>query len=88
MDFRRSFAALALVTLIAGCATTIAPTYTSEKPDIMRIGGSQPPNAEPTVENTGSFCVKTTESWKEDGKTPDGQPLWSKDTTRKVVPCQ
>jgi hypothetical protein len=88
MLFRRSLAALALVSLVAGCATTIAPTYTSEKQNIMRIGGDKPSSKEPSVESTGSFCVQTSEVWHEDGTTPDGQTLWAKDTMRKVVPCQ
>jgi hypothetical protein len=51
------------------------------------VGGEQPPNSAPTVENAGSFCVQVSEVWHSDGKTPDGQKLWSKDTLRKVVPC-
>lgn len=88
MLFRRSLAALALVSLVAGCATTISPTYTSEKENIMRIGGDKPTAKEPRVESTGSFCVQTSEVWHEDGSTPDGQTLWAKDTIRKVVPCK
>ena len=88
MDFRRSFAVMALVAMTAGCATTIAPTYNSQKPDIMRIGGDRPTDPAPVVENTGSFCVQTTDTWHEDGETPDGQTLWAKDTVRKVVPCK
>lgn len=88
MLFRRSLAALALVSMVAGCATTISPTYTSEKENIMRIGGDKPSAKEPRVESTGSFCVQTSEVWHEDGTTPDGQTLWAKDTIRKVVPCK
>lgn len=88
MDFRRSIAIVALAYLAAGCATTISPTYSAEKPKIMRIGGDKPNNPEPVIESTGSFCVQTADSWHEDGKTPDGQTLWAKDTIRKVVPCQ
>lgn len=88
MVLRRSMAVLALAALASGCATTIAPTYSSEKPDIMRIGGDQPPNPEPTAESTGSYCVETSERWHENGKTPDNQTLWAKDTLRRVVPCR
>lgn len=87
MLFRRSLAAIALVSLVAGCATTIAPTYTAEKPDIMRIGGDKPATPEAKLESAGSFCVQTSDSWHDDGKTPDGQTLWAKNTARKVVPC-
>lgn len=87
MSLIRPFALIAVVAL-AGCATTIAPTYTTSNPDIMRIGGSKPENAAPVVENSGSFCVETTEQWNDHGKTPDGQSLWAKDTIRRVVPCQ
>jgi hypothetical protein len=87
MALHRSVAVIALVSVVSGCTNTIAPTYTSHNPDIMQIGGSQPVSPDPAVENVGSFCVQTTEVWKADGKTPDGQSLWSKDTLRTVVPC-
>jgi hypothetical protein len=83
----RPLALIAALSL-AGCATTIAPTYTTSNPDIMRIGGDQPEKPAPVVENSGSFCVETAEQWNEHGKTPDGQTLWAKDTLRRVVPCQ
>lgn len=88
MNFCRCFTVITLAAMTVGCATTIAPTYESQKPDIMRIGGERPTNPPPVVENTGSFCIETTDSWHEDGETPDGQTLWAKDTVRKVVPCK
>jgi hypothetical protein len=87
MSLIRASVLIAVATL-AGCATTIAPTYTTSNPDIMRIGGSKPENPAAVVENSGSFCVETSEQWNDHGKTPDGQSLWAKDTIRRVVPCQ
>ncbi|MCC5883088.1 MAG: hypothetical protein JJU25_10685 [Halomonas sp.] len=76
--------------LIAGCAgnSTIAPRYTTDNPDQLRIGGERPSNPDVRIENAGSFCMEVSERWNEHGKTPDGQVLWAKDTLRKVVPCQ
>ena len=91
MNFCRSFTVItltALTLLTSGCATTIAPTYNSQKPDILRIGGDSPTNPDPVVENTGSFCVETTESWHEDGETPDGQTLWAKRHCAQSGPLQ
>lgn len=77
---------------LAGCGvfgtTTIPPNYTSANPDLMRIGGEAPSNKEPEMINMGSYCLQVTEKWKEDGKTPDGQRIWSKDSFRKAVPCR
>jgi len=28
------------------------------------------------------------DKWKTDGKTPDGQMIWTKDSFRKVIPCR
>ncbi|QJQ93830.1 MULTISPECIES: hypothetical protein [Halomonadaceae] len=51
------FAALA-----AGCASnTIAPRYTSDNPDILRVGGERPANPEVRTENAGSYCERR---WK------------------------
>jgi hypothetical protein len=88
MALRRCFAVVVVASLAAGCATTIAPNYTSEKPNIMRIGGDRPEAAPVKVENTGSYCVESSERWNEHGKTPDGQSLWARDTLRRVVPCK
>lgn len=78
------FAGLAL----AGCAgSTITPNYQSTNTEALRIGGKQPPASEPLVENMGSYCLQTMEVWHQDGKTPDGQALWTKDSKRNIVPC-
>ncbi len=72
---------------VSGCASnTIVPSYANSNPS-LQVGGEQPANGAPTVENAGSFCLQVTEIWHADGKTPDGQKLWAKDTLRKVVPC-
>lgn len=89
MSIRRILAFTLLASTLLACTnSTIAPTYTSERPKIIRIGGDQPMNPSPTIENAGSFCVQISEVWHQDGKTPDGQTLWAKDTIRKVVPCK
>lgn len=73
---------------LAGCAgNTIVPSYATSNPN-LQVGGDKPVDVGPTVENAGSFCLQVTEQWHEDGKTPDGQKLWSRDTYRKVVPCK
>lgn len=78
-----------LVVLLGGCASgAIAPSYTSENPDIMRIGNQRPADPQVTVESLGSYCLEITETWSEQGATPDGQMLWALNTQRKVVPCQ
>jgi len=81
------YAALAIT--MAGCgAATIKPNYTSIDVEMMRIGGDTPADTEPEVVNLGSYCLKVSEKWKADGKTPDGQTIWSKDSLRNVIPCQ
>ncbi|WP_458524625.1 hypothetical protein [Onishia taeanensis] len=88
MRFSPILPVLALATLIAGCAgSAIAPNYTSQNPDIMRIGNERPADPQVETENLGSYCVKVTETWNEQGETPDGQQLWALDTQRSVVPC-
>ncbi|MBM4227763.1 MAG: hypothetical protein FJ164_08470 [Gammaproteobacteria bacterium] len=78
---------LAAASLLSGCAgNTIAPSYATTNPNIQ-VGGQKPVDLAPTLENAGSFCLEITEKWHEDGKTPDGQKLYAKDTARKVVPC-
>ena len=75
--------------VLAGCGTTtINPNYTSANPDLMRIGGNEPSSTDPQILNLGSYCLQVTEEWKVDGKTPDGQIIWTKDSSRKVVPCR
>ncbi|MCC7411068.1 MAG: hypothetical protein IT495_05485 [Gammaproteobacteria bacterium] len=73
--------------LLAGCASnTIVPTYNTSDPN-LQVGGKRPQDSPPQVENAGSFCLQVEEKWHTDGKTPDGQALWTRDTFRKVVPC-
>ena len=89
MPLRRCLPVLLLTTLVAGCASsTIAPSYTTDNPDVMRIGGERPANRDASVESAGSVCLEPAERWNEHGRTPDGQTLWAKDTLRKVVPCK
>ncbi len=79
----------AVAAALAGCgAKTIPPSYTSANPDLMRIGGDEPENKEAQILNLGSYCLQVLEEWKVDGKTPDGQTIWTKDSYRKVVPCR
>ncbi|WP_319589073.1 hypothetical protein [uncultured Desulfobulbus sp.] len=74
---------------LTGCgAATIAPNYSSTNPDLMRIGGEAPGNKEPETINMGSYCLQVLDKWKTDGKTPDGQMIWTKDSFRKVIPCR
>jgi hypothetical protein len=78
-----------LAAAASGCGTaTIKPNYTSTDTDLMKIGGEKPIDKEPEIINMGSYCLKVTETWKADGKTPDGQSIWSKDSLREAVPCQ
>lgn len=86
MTLRRCLSVFVVAAVASGCASTIAPQYTTEKPDIMRIG-ERPQDPAPVKEKAGSFCIEVTEKWHEDGDTPDGQTLWAKDTLRRVVNC-
>ena len=82
-------ASAALALTLAGCgATTIAPTYQSTNPDLMRVGGDVPGQKEPEIINMGSYCLQVIDKWKVDGQTPDGQKIYTKDSYRKVVPCR
>ena len=86
MLFRISVLGSAL--LLSACAgKTIVPNYQNSNP-FLQVGGEQPANSAPVVENAGSFCLEVSEVWHSDGKTPDGQKLFAKDTQRKVVPCE
>lgn len=88
MALRRLLPVMGIVTLLAGCASgAIAPNYTSENPEIMRIGNERPADPQVTTESLGSYCLKITETWHEEGETPDGQKLWALNTQRNVVPC-
>lgn len=83
------FLCAAIAITMAGCgAATIAPNYSSMDAELMRIGGDTPVDKEPEIVNLGSYCLKVTERWKADGKTPDGQTIWSKDSLRIVTPCK
>lgn len=84
---RRLTICIACAALLTGCATqTIVPSYDTSNPD-LQIGGSRPQDAPPRIEPAGSFCLEVSERWHLDGRTPDGTALWSRDTLRKVVPC-
>lgn len=84
----RLFLACTVIVTFASCGTaTIKPSYTSTNPDVLRIGSDKPNEKSPETINMGSYCLQVAEQWKEDGKTPDDQIIWSKDTIRKVVPC-
>jgi hypothetical protein len=77
-----------LAATLTGCGvSTIVPNYSSTNPDLMRIGGEMPSQKEPEMLNLGSYCLQVTDKWKPDGKTPDSQMIWSKDSYRKAVPC-
>jgi hypothetical protein len=74
-------------TLLAGCGTTtIRPDYASTS-EYLQIGGRKPVNPTPTIENAGAFCLEVREEWSEDGRTPDGEPLFTRDTLRRAVAC-
>ncbi|MBI5593362.1 MAG: hypothetical protein HY881_23140 [Deltaproteobacteria bacterium] len=76
------------VTMTACGMATIKPNYTLTNTDLMRIGGEKPSDKEPEIINMGSYCLQVSEKWKADGKTPDGQTIWSKDSLRHAIPCQ
>jgi len=86
MILHRCLSVFVLAAVASGCASTIAPEYTTEKPDIMRIG-DRPQDTAAVTDKAGSFCIETTEKWHNDGSTPDGKTLWAKDTLRKVIKC-
>lgn len=82
------FVCAAIALTMAGCgAATITPNYSSIDIELMRIGGDAPVDKEPELVNLGSYCLKVTDKWKADGKTPDGQTIWSKDSFRIVTSC-
>ncbi len=83
------FICAAFAVTVAGCGmSTIKPNYTSTNPDLMRIGGDKPGDKEPEIINMGIYCLQVAEKWKADGKTPDGQTIWTKDSIRKAIPCR
>ena len=77
-----------MAAFLSGCgAKTISPSYSSTNTDLMRIGGESPGTKEPQILNLGSYCLQVRDEWKEDGKTPDDQTIWTKDSYRSVVSC-
>jgi hypothetical protein len=86
MTLCRYLSVFFVAAVASGCASTIAPQYTTDKPDIMRIG-EHPQDSAAVRDKAGSFCLETVDKWHNDGTTPDGQALWAKDTLRKVIPC-
>ncbi len=83
------FVYAAIAVTITGCsAAMIKPNYTTTYIDLIRIGGDTPDKKEPEILNTGSYCLQVIDKWKADGKTPDGQTIWTKDSFRKVSSCQ
>lgn len=87
MKNRSILAVLVIVVILMGCSTTLKPSYSSTDPDAMRIGNEKPEDKASEVMNMGSFCQEVSHRWNEDGKTPDGQKVWSKAITRKIIPC-
>ncbi len=84
-----SFLFAIIAATLAGCGTTtINPNYSSANPELMFIGSEAPAAKAAETLNLGSYCLSVTEKWKVDGKTPDGQTIWTKDSLRKVVPCR
>jgi len=78
----------AIAVSLAGCGlSTMKPNYTSTNTDLLRIGGDKPEDKAPETINSGSYCLQIIDKWKADGKTPDGQTVWSKDSFRKATPC-
>lgn len=83
------FLSASIAALLTSCGTaTINPNYSSANPEWMFIGKEAPAAKPSELLNLGSYCLSVTEKWKTDGKTPDGQTIWTKDSLRKVVPCR
>ncbi|MGL4476101.1 MAG: hypothetical protein ACRCT7_16855 [Shewanella sp.] len=77
-----------IVLCLSACSSkAIAPAYSVTQADFLFIGATKPNDPEATVTDAGSYCLQTRELWKEDGTTPDGQIIWTKDSLRKAVPC-
>jgi len=73
--------------LLAGCGGgTIRPDYGSSNPN-LQVGGGKPEDGAPAIENAGAFCLEVREVWDEDGKTPDGERIYTRDTLRRAVSC-
>lgn len=87
--YRKYFGYVVMAGFLTGCAApTITPTYTSTDPELMRIGGEKPEDSKPEIVSMGSYCLQIDDKWKENGKTPDGQSIWTKDSFRSVIPCR
>ncbi|MDR3629509.1 MAG: hypothetical protein P4L42_04160 [Desulfocapsaceae bacterium] len=87
--FCKLFICAGIAVSLAGCGLgTMKPNYTSTNNDLLRIGGDKPSDKEPEIINSGSYCLQIIDKWKADGKTPDGQTIWSKDSLRKALPCR
>ena len=85
----RFFIYAAFAASLTGCGmTTMKPNYTSTNADLLRIGGERPSDKSPEIIEMGSYCLQVTDKWKADGKTPDGQTIWSKDSVRRALPCK
>lgn len=79
----------ATLALLSGCEkATINPNFSSANPEMMYIGTEAPPEKAAELLNLGSFCLQVKEQWKVDGKTPDGQTIWTKDSLRTARPCR
>lgn len=73
--------------LLSGCASqTIAPDYSSNNPN-LQVGGDAPVDPGPVIEPAGVFCLEVFDEWHKDGETPDGEPLYARDTRRRAVSC-
>ncbi|MCL2790644.1 MAG: hypothetical protein FWD79_08360 [Desulfobulbus sp.] len=78
-----------LAVILTGCnAATINPNYSSANPEWMFIGEKAPAEKPTETLNLGSYCLSVSEKWKMDGKTPDGQNIWTKDSLRSITPCR
>jgi len=75
-------------TLLAGCAAPLKPSYTTNNPEFIRIGGEKPVARSSEVINTGTYCLHISHVWKSDSKTPDGDTIWTMDTFRKAAACK
>ena len=82
------FAALGLsLVLVAGCgSSTIRPDYGSSNPN-LQVGGTRPADGAASIEPAGAFCLEVADVWHDDGKTPDGERIYARDTVRRAVSC-
>lgn len=82
------FAALILSVFGASGCTTPSPAPVSNNPDQFRVGakpeGYPRTHIEPKVGFPG-YCLKVTESWREDSY--NGHVIWLKDKEITSLPC-